>query len=113
MLSGVERCGFLRSPVTPKRLVVRHTATSFAGFTQPGHWYVRADIGERFPAVRPGGPDSLRVELASPEEALVYVLGRELRHLWQYWYDGGTLSDLDADMWALERLTEWRQIHQV
>ena len=94
----------------PKRLVVRHTeAKPFAGLSHPGQWYVRADIGERFPVVRPAGPAALRVELASPEEALVYVLGRELRHLWQYWYDGGTLSDLDADMWALERLTEWRR----
>ena len=76
MLPGVERC----------RFPAQSRDAEASGRPPHGHVLCRVhsaralvrapDIGERFPAVRPGGPDSLRVELASPEEALVYVLGR-------------------------------------
>lgn len=54
--------------------------------------------------------------LASQEEALVFVLAHELRHLWQHrvpkgrrvWGARGQFSERDADAYAIRMLRRWR-----
>jgi hypothetical protein len=55
--------------------------------------------------------------MASREEALVYVIAHELRHLWQgrvprgrrVWGARGQYSERDADAYAIRMLRAWRR----
>jgi len=53
----------------------------------------------------------------SREEAVLWVLAHELRHLWQathsrgrVWGSRGTMSERDADAYALHKLRKWRRL---
>ena len=55
---------------------------------------------------------------ASREEAAVYVIANELRHLWQtkvkrghrVWGARGQYSERDADTYAIRALRQWRKV---
>jgi len=119
-IRGAFRFIVPKTAVRPKRVVVRHTRKAFHGHARPGHLYVWVDVGgqEHYPFTREPikGRGYLGVQLASPEEALVYVLAHELRHLWQFWNPNlmrlgggrGRLSERDADTFAQLVLDDWR-----
>lgn len=58
--------------------------------------------------------------ILSREEAMVYVLAHEFRHLWQknhlgkrgkVWGARGQYPDRDADAYAIRKTREWRRLH--
>jgi hypothetical protein len=104
---------------------------SFKGRKRPGiggrawrfRYCARVDIGAHsYPARYPGGRGYLPVLVLSEEEALVYVVAHELRHLYQYRNPRGRrvwgtrrskrgVSERDASAYGIRKVREWRRTH--
>jgi hypothetical protein len=74
----------------------------------------------KFPRLHDVGRDGyLPALLLSREEALVFVMAHELRHLWQHkhprgwrvWGARGRFSERDADAYAIRKVREWRRLN--
>lgn len=105
----------------PRRLDVELIDDVFHGHLDAMELRIRAQIGDRswFPYTRQKlyGEGYAKLRLQDPLEALVYVLGHEWRHLWQFWNPDlprmnggrGVFSEVDADAYAMICLHEWRK----
>jgi hypothetical protein len=68
--------------------------------------YVAAEKADHFPS--PWRDDLPNTYFASREEAAIYILAHELRHVWQRQFHG-QFSERDADAYALHCLRQWRR----
>jgi hypothetical protein len=93
-----------------------------SSYHRNGRWFVVVSLAHRkhFPSLphkASRGGYLPQPWLASREEAAVYYLAHELRHLWHHkvpkghrvWGARGKFSERDADAYALRKLREWRR----
>lgn len=81
------------------------------------HIRVGSDYDRKSLKRRQGGGGYLPCLLYTHEEDTVLVLAHELRHAWQYqhpkgrrvWGSKGSVSERDADAYAIHMLREWRR----
>lgn len=83
----------------------------------PANYRLRRYHGPRRMTGTPGSSGYQGVTVYTPEEALLFVLAHELRHLWQYrvprggrvWGARWQYSERDADCYAIGVLRRWRR----
>jgi len=93
-----------------------------AGFRRAGAQLItlklaRTEGAARWATWKAKGRGYLPVQIGSREEALLFVLAHELRHLWQarvpsgrrVWGARGQFSERDADAFALQALRRYRR----
>src|SRR4029077_14185729 len=91
-----------------------------------GGWFVVVSLGKRAFFPLPPKPPARHKSgylpipwMGSREEAAVFIIAHELRHLWQrkiksgyrVWGARGQYSERDCDAYAIRMLRQWRKAH--